>query len=103
MSDITSTLRNKAGRPLLPTVGPTDEPLAVQGFKPRQSSLIGDWSTALPLEDPLYAWYPNQACLGPAHLELNPAPCPPHTGVTPLPAQCSVPPCPEAALRAVVR
>ena len=35
-------------------------------------SLCGrHWSTALPLEDPLYAWYPNQACLGPAHLELK--------------------------------
>ena len=43
--------------------------------------------------------FPPPACGHPGH----PAPCPPHTGVTPLPAQCSVPPCPEAALRAVVR
>lgn len=41
---------------------------------PADSPCDRPWSTPAPLEDPLYAWHPNQARLGPAHLELKARP-----------------------------
>lgn len=41
---------------------------------PADSVCDRPWSTPSPLEDPLYAWHPNQARLGPAHLELKARP-----------------------------